>query len=339
MSIHPLPPLLALFLAFAVCYAHNTHHYILKLPQVVDKQDVKKGGGTESTSSVLLYESDNSRNNMTVIPGMEHRHSMHFKQSMRIVGGYNAPSATVPYLVSIAIVFESSNQVSGCTGSVLTAKHILTTANCMRGVNGRHDPYAIFVTKGVNPGSGKRYVVKSARVHQDYSAVRVSSNLAILTLTEPLVAPFKVVALPTSSFMLAHGSKVHAVGYGLLEDEGQEWARLQEVELRTQLYRKCINRVTLFFQRSWNPNKVFCATSPGYPRTGGRGLCAGDSGGPLFRKGSSRFLQVGVASLGTPPCAGPQTTNWFVKLKSFAPDIQQHVEENVFSKWLRVFGT
>lgn len=131
----------------------------------------------------------------------------------------------------------------------------------------------------------------SVFVHESYNDVETSNDIALINL------PFKVtytdfiraVALPKKQLVypLLHNDFVVATGWGKDRDNGQVTLALNFVELTTM---KNTNCVRYYHPGVVKPNNICASTA------GGKGTCAGDSGGPVVSR-TKNYL-IGVVSFG-----------------------------------------
>lgn len=112
---------------------------------------------------------------------------------LKIVGGERAP-AEYPYQISLQIrmpVYIAFWQTStdgwahNCGGSIVTTRHVVTAAHCLRGYNSSALSVLAGTTK-LNSGEGQRFMVDSFIIHPDYVELN-TSDIGIMTTSTPFV--------------------------------------------------------------------------------------------------------------------------------------------------------
>ncbi|XP_001607047.2 chymotrypsin-1 [Nasonia vitripennis] len=202
----------------------------------------------------------------------------------KIVGGENANINDYPYQVSLR---KSGKHF--CGGSIISEKHIMTAAHCVRGIMA--SPFSdISVFTGTSSSSGytgKSHRVKRADVHPGYSGTEASSyhnDIAILTLTSPVKfdAVQKKIDLPTRDVI--SGESAVITGWGIKKYPSNYVSPvLQKAAMSIIPSSRCTTRM---YPLRLHGEQV-CAL-----QRKGVGACSGDSGGPL----AVNKQVVGIAS-------------------------------------------
>ncbi|KAK4291720.1 hypothetical protein Pmani_035469 [Petrolisthes manimaculis] len=212
----------------------------------------------------------------------------------RIVGGQVTTQGQFPSVVSLQHrgLFGSTHV---CGGTILNENHVLTAAQCVKGYSaGSFDIVA--GEQSLDFNSGVEEVVRSQHLElHDYSTTTGANDIAIVRTSSPLTlvaGRAEATPLPTNYQEPAPGTMCTVVGWGYTEDGGSLSSELRYVEVPYLTDQKCMD--------IYGPEAIFldmiCA---GY--TGGRGVCDGDAGGPLFCEG----VQIGVVSWGQDCDANP----------------------------------
>jgi len=201
--------------------------------------------------------------------------------SSRIVDGEEAEPHSIPWQVSL-IEARGNRRRSFCGGSIISRRHILTAAHCMRNRYER----GLFVMAGAHqnpirtpwpPEPTRQYIkVKSIERHPDFSNMEGDPDVAILELEEPLEMSDAVnmVALADEGTEFDQGTEFLASGWGKTSS-GQGPDKLQKVTLPWIPDYDC-----KYAGVRWNKFMV-CA---GDIQGGSGSSCQGDSGGPLTWK-------------------------------------------------------
>ncbi|XP_066985423.1 chymotrypsinogen A-like [Macrobrachium rosenbergii] len=204
----------------------------------------------------------------------------------RIVGGDRSSLDKWPWLVSIR---SFPNKIF-CGGSILTSRHVLTSAHCMK-------PFRnlLFLTFVVAGGEsiffGQRAYIQNAYFHPKYQkeapfyadvvVLLLSGDLTFDTATSP-------VCLPPPDWVPTTGQAVTVIGWGRMWENGLSAWFLREATVNIIEGTKCKE----VFEKDWTSGMI-CAGAPG------KDACQGDSGGPLLLKTEEgTWVLVGLVSFG-----------------------------------------
>ncbi|XP_032671105.1 serine protease 53-like [Odontomachus brunneus] len=201
-----------------------------------------------------------------------------------IVGGNIAYPGQFPHQVSIR---EDDEHI--CGGTIISSTHIVTAAHCISSLIFVPDLTVRTGTNNVDSG-GQVHKVKCAQIHPQYDSRGHKNDIAVLTLASPMSFNSQQVSIPLASKDYANG-KNHAIvsGWGQLGANSGSPTMLQYVDVRMLSYDEC---------QEDHPSTSFkqICTYNSY----GKGLCMGDSGGPLIFNDQL----VGVVSWGIPCAVG-----------------------------------
>ncbi|XP_070491145.1 brachyurin-like [Chironomus tepperi] len=208
-------------------------------------------------------------------------------RSSRIVGGHEVVPHSHPY--QVYLLLELLLGTSACGGSVisetvaLTAAHCINTARRVTVVAGGHN------IQQIEPSQQRRTVeAVNLRVHPEYSRINVLNDIGTIILDNPLtfnefVQP-SILEPPSSNTFVGFTSQ--ATGWGRVADNAPTSPVLRVVNnviLANAICAETYGNVSI-------NNATICIQT-----TGGRGVCNGDSGGPLTVVDGQR-IQVGIAS-------------------------------------------
>jgi trypsin len=209
----------------------------------------------------------------------------------------DSPSAA-PFTVWVGA--GDATRVVFCTGSVLDATHVLTAAHCTRNGQDAWPPSAYDLLFGasqlVTPVAGiQERGVSAVRVHPAYDPATGQADVAVLTLSRPLVlsgtvAPITPVAVGAGS---SPGSIVRGFGTGSTSSDGSFDNYEHSLDLTVVSADTCgVGLATLS-----------CA------RSDAGGACPGDSGGPVLQTTTGAL--TGVLSIGIGgSCVAGSTTGY-----------------------------
>lgn len=215
-----------------------------------------------------------------------------------IIGGAPGSIDANPWLAYI--VYKGEVEESGCGGSVVAPRLILTAAHCVLTGTGRVAPASNFaVLTGVaDLGAATRESVSAVSrvlVLPGYNPVRVVNDAALLVLAEPVTAPAVSLATGADGALLATGTPVGIAGWGLTSFFPQRAPALfregQSIVRDAAGCRRSLRRALGAFA----PGSQICVRSRS---RSGPGLCNGDSGGPaIARRPDGAAVQIGIVSL------------------------------------------
>ena len=209
-----------------------------------------------------------------------------------IVGGAPATITDGPWEVALII-----NGTSLCGGALISPTVIVTAAHCFAGTRDatKIDGYA-GITSLDERDSGKKLAIASLVVHPGFDAATFVNDIAVLTLSTPVVqaATVSTIALPyglDASTWPAAGTPARIAGWGVTSQTALKPAsslNAASVQLLTNPGAPCGKYGTS------QPANILCAGLP----TGGVDTCQGDSGSPLIVAVNGRPVLAGVTSTG-----------------------------------------
>jgi hypothetical protein len=180
------------------------------------------------------------------------------------------------------IVMIISTRGNLCTGTALAPDLVLTAGHCVAPAA----TYRVLLPDIKPPG----LAVRSATVHprynpKDYASGRVTADVALIKLEQPLPAAIVPAALaPTRP--VAPGDRFVIAGYGATAHGSETGNGTARTAALVATGKPGTLQIRLF-----DP-----ATRDARP---GLGACTGDSGGPAFAEGNGAFAVIGVVSWST----------------------------------------
>lgn len=219
----------------------------------------------------------------------------------RIVGGHTAWPGQFASTVSLHTV---DSQLFICAGSIISPRFVLTAAHCVhqRSLN------AVRIRSGSNRlyADGTLHTVATIRVHQAFRPDTRANDLAVVQIAGSFRFDVRTQPIPVRTWPLTAGA-AETVGWGLTRPNGQQLAELLQRLPTTVLTNEACARHGLPIAI----DQRHVCTLAGI----GRGVCRGDTGGPLIADGQL----VGVVSR-TVACAAGQ------------PDVNVRLSEYV--RWI-----
>lgn len=205
-----------------------------------------------------------------------------------IAHGTSAPRGRYPWFCSMEVK-DGTGWLQVCGGVLVSPNVVLTAAHCpllipelggeQRVAVGR---YSVATNQGVQVRRVKRVVYYQRGLTPSMMGTPSPSfkDVALLVLDRPCKGPFASIA--PSKYRLP--KRVTALGFGMMNEAGEQPRILQEVDLDVVA---CKNKIG---------KHLICAVNT---KTQGS-ACPGDSGGPLLVKGArGEDMVVGVTSGGS----------------------------------------
>ncbi|CAF4369257.1 unnamed protein product [Rotaria socialis] len=259
--------------------------------------------------------------------------------SLRIIGGGEA----VPYSWSMIVSLRYDCLNNGnftthcCGGTILNSYYILTAAHCVDKINlSSVLSQNITIAAGIHNLTEINQTIRRVDqifIHPEYAGQQdlFKNDIAILHLSEPLdldTNPFitqtcRPLRMNSSENIMAYpsnGSKLAVVGWG---------AANRPANIKPQLLQQ-------LYIRTIHHNDSTCARSIGHVTVqfcggvyeGGKGICYGDSGGPIFEWLGDRWEQVGISSYMMNGCASVGYQSVFTRLAAFYDWIEEVINQS-----------
>lgn len=281
-----------------------------------------------STSSPLIR---NSNDTPRRLPTAQEGCGLSNNSFKKIVGGEVSKKGAWPWVALIGYDDELSANPFKCGGTLVTARHVITAAHCLRPDLsfvrlGEHDLTTDTETKHVD------IPVVRVEKHPDYNTKNGHSDIAILYLERnveftTLILP---ICMPASS-ELRQKSYVNdmpfVVGWGKTMEGGTSSNVLQELQIpiyENQVCRQLYQQQNRVFTDNQFDKAVVCAGV----LSGGKDTCQGDSGGPLMMpepySNNIRFYLIGVVSYGI-GCARPNIPGVYSSTQYFMDWIEEKI--------------
>ncbi|CAF4865195.1 unnamed protein product [Rotaria sp. Silwood1] len=256
--------------------------------------------------------------------------------SSRIIGGDEAIPYSWSMIVSIRYNCYHDGNINAhcCGGTILNEYYILTAAHCVDQFNQSSIlSHNITIVTGIHNLTERALTIRRVDqifTHPEYAGQShlYKNDIAILHLDEPLdfyTDPFitrtcRPPRINSSKDIMkypSNGSMLVTIGWG---------AANKPANIRPQL----LQQLSIY---AIHHNDSTCARSIGHVNVqfcgglyeGGKGICYGDSGGPVFQWLDDRWEQVGISSYVMNGCASIGYQSVFTRLTAFYDWIEEIV--------------
>eukprot|EP00116_Pleurobrachia_bachei_P006552 sb/3466814/ len=236
---------------------------------------------------------------------------LEFKPVPRVVNGDDASVGDFPFLVLILATSAYSadgEAMNQCGGSIISDRIILTAAHCVvrdiavtdssgATTDEAFFPSAITVTAGegdqtTDESSEQSMTASGIIVHEDYDGTTVANDIALIILDKALTLNTKVakIELPEgdASSFYADGAAITVAGWGTTET-GEVSDTIKSLAYEVKTDAACKEEYSDLL------DGMLCTGKK--PMTSKR-AGTGDSGGPLFTKNGTEWLQLALVSWG-----------------------------------------
>ena len=196
-----------------------------------------------------------------------------------------------------AIVLIKASNDERCTGTLIEPDLVLTASHCVEILDETGESATLTVHVRKANGGFDEFKTGVLRSHEDYAVISgsVYNDIALIQLEKPVDPSIKPLKVAAAMNNLSPRTELVATGYGKTKDffvaeEPEEILRTVDVKPSLKLNGQQIS------PRYTEKSEMIVVDQKSE-----RGICSGDSGGPLLRKVGTTFEVVGVANLVTNP--------------------------------------
>ncbi|GJQ80465.1 hypothetical protein Trydic_g12363 [Trypoxylus dichotomus] len=199
--------------------------------------------------------------------------------SFRIAGGTIAGNGAYPFMASLRKL--PNNHF--CGGSIISKVWVLTAAHCMFGE--KISRVKVVVGTNMLDSGGTAVWIQRVVMHPEYRNITDEPNdIALIQLVSALSYSSTVAKISIEMKHFQSSTGVTTIGWGSTKEGGYSSNRLRQLSTQTVTHATC--------KRYWpqlTANQI-CTRL-----TTGKGICTGDSGGPLIE--TSTKTQIGIVSI------------------------------------------
>lgn len=215
----------------------------------------------------------------------------------RVVGGTKASQKRFPYYTYIVIGAADGNKK--CGGSLIARDVVLTAAHCLVAEYSNITDVDVWVNSSTAKYSEYEYYRTARRlvVHRLYKPSTLRNDIGLIFLDKPVKGVPLVKMNRNASFPgSVNPPSLNAIGLGATGYNESTWSyTFPQVLMQTSLKSLSMLACKKVYGSSKTGESTICAGGDGV-----KGVCFGDSGGPLLVKKSSASndVQVGITSNG-----------------------------------------
>ncbi|MFE0423056.1 serine protease [Streptomyces sp. NPDC058953] len=216
-----------------------------------------------------------------------------------VVGGFPVRVSDTPWVVALASRDRFGGTRGGqfCGGVVIAPTKVMTAAHCLSrtvlggDVSQVRDLRVIAGRTELTSSEGREIPVSDSKVSPAYNPLTNSSDLAVLTLAEPLSAESVIQVAPEGDPAYVPGTAAKVYGWGDTEGNGSYATALRSADVTVLADRNCQTAYPGGLGGRYEAATMVCAGDT----RGGHDACQGDSGGPLVARGKL----IGLVSWGS----------------------------------------
>jgi secreted trypsin-like serine protease len=234
----------------------------------------------------------------------------------RIINGKEVIKNRYPWFVAL----------NGCGASLISDRHIMTSAHCVPESTQRYNRAVLGVHHSSDRWKNRPLEVEKFILHEGYNDSIFYNDIAIIKLKEPV--KFENGLNPVCLPDFDETDNMFAYGLGIQNQDGKQVDAkvMHEVDLDRITKEHC----KVFWKNFPNVNLDYTICSLNHNR--GTAICMGDSGSPVSTRKGGHVYQVGLPSLAPTHCnvGGQIYPNGYEKIFMHLDWIKKHTRDGVF---------
>jgi len=243
-----------------------------------------------------------------------------------IVGGVDAKPSAYPWMAALLVAeIPNANDALFCGGSLVLPDVVVTAAHCLDFLPGKESvEVAVGAYDLLQVGAEQRIKVRGYVIHPNYDPSTADSDIGIIKLEHPVLAPTLPLISTQQMSQLMPGEMLTVIGFGALNDPPVDFPNiLQEVKLAYVDHNVCND--TMSSVGAPITDTQICAGNIGQIQDS----CYGDSGGPLMANINGEWRLTGIVSWGL-GCGLPD----FYGVYTEAADFVQWIHDTAYSLYV-----
>ncbi|XP_072948488.1 chymotrypsin-1-like [Epargyreus clarus] len=241
----------------------------------------------------------------------------------RIVGGTTVAEGAIPWTVGLSNGALLRSFL--CGGSIITNRHVLTAAHCIRAVlSGNSLSSSLRGHVGTNRwnSGGQTVAFQRHLIHPNYVQATIKNDIGVLTTSAVINFNARVAAVALNWDWIGGNIPSRVAGWGRTSTGGSLATNLMQLNVNTFDANRCVSEVARMAgvlnirAPPVDPQIEICTF-----HSANHGTCNGDSGSALVRVSNNR--QIGVVSWGLPCARG--APDMFVRVSAFRAFIENAI--------------
>jgi secreted trypsin-like serine protease len=218
--------------------------------------------------------------------------AIHQPQGNPIVGGEVAPEIAWPWAVALGWSGGTVASSFFCGGSLVSSQYVLTAAHCVDDKSADDISVTVGRHRLSSTHTGVRSKVTDIYIHPRYSPWSLDYDIAILRTLKSM--PYQAIPIAGTDVLWPY-EQLTTIGWGRTSRGGEVSDDLLQLDVNAIPQSVCSQTTTDDGSVTYVGSitaRMLCAGL----MEGSRGVCHGDSGGPLMVRTPGGWLQVGITS-------------------------------------------
>lgn len=233
----------------------------------------------------------------------------------RVLGGRIAHFGEWPWMISL-----QQSRHHFCGASLLNERWAVTAAHCLSDLGPKDFSLKLGESDLDRDRGAIEQTAERVIIHPKYRDASFEYDVALIRFEKPITFADNILPICVADGTRDYaGESAHVTGWGLSYD-GRAPSLLRKAELRVTSYEECAS----WSSEGLSMSRLFICSDVTSPV---RGICSGDSGGPLMfeEKSSNRFILIGIAAFGAQDCLTPMSPG-FIRVTEVADWIKSIIQ-------------